>query len=411
MPLPKNELDAFVAAWDAGDRDAVSRTAAELGVVFDEATIEKLSRLLERGNGRRDSFLLQIGDVLHAVEEAALGEAGIAVRHGGGEKLSPGKTTVCLAVKTDDARVVVGIGSCFADGPSPGRVWKSLSPWQKNLARNKQKLEEWVAEAAGDRAPVALTAAPAPKKSGESGASLLADVLRKPDDDEPRLVYADWLTAQGDPRGELITIQCEIAAAPGDEREQALVDRERVLLEQHGKAFGRDVSQVASLWEFRRGFVAEMTSTTSSFVNQGAALLEREPVEKLVVYKPSGSGLAALGGAAHLAKLRSITLYETFYIMNKKDVPNVRTFLASPHLGRLRSIDLSISLYRGGEGYEDLFDGISWPDVESLALRVELPKVNLAAMQLPRLKEMKVIGLATAKKEELRAAYPHATVT
>src|SRR5437870_4489039 len=35
------------------------------------------------------------------------------------------------------------------------------------------------------------------------GASLLAAVLAAPDDPAPRLVFADWLTEQGDPWGEL----------------------------------------------------------------------------------------------------------------------------------------------------------------------------------------------------------------
>ncbi|MBL8950491.1 MAG: TIGR02996 domain-containing protein [Myxococcaceae bacterium] len=39
---------------------------------------------------------------------------------------------------------------------------------------------------------------------------LLDAVLAAPDDDGPRLVYADWLNARGDPRGELIVLQCAL---------------------------------------------------------------------------------------------------------------------------------------------------------------------------------------------------------
>ena len=38
-------------------------------------------------------------------------------------------------------------------------------------------------------------------------AQLLAAIIEDPDDDAPRLVYADWLQAQGDPRGELMQLQ------------------------------------------------------------------------------------------------------------------------------------------------------------------------------------------------------------
>jgi len=39
-------------------------------------------------------------------------------------------------------------------------------------------------------------------------AALLEEIRARPDDDAPRLVYADWLTQRGDPHGELIMRQC-----------------------------------------------------------------------------------------------------------------------------------------------------------------------------------------------------------
>src|SRR5262249_28074934 len=40
----------------------------------------------------------------------------------------------------------------------------------------------------------------------------LADILERPDDDVPRLVYADWLEEHGQPeRAEFIRVQCQIA--------------------------------------------------------------------------------------------------------------------------------------------------------------------------------------------------------
>ena len=37
---------------------------------------------------------------------------------------------------------------------------------------------------------------------------LLEAICAEPDRDEPRIVYADWLEQQGDPRGEFIHAQC-----------------------------------------------------------------------------------------------------------------------------------------------------------------------------------------------------------
>ncbi|MDX2010616.1 MAG: TIGR02996 domain-containing protein [Myxococcaceae bacterium] len=37
-------------------------------------------------------------------------------------------------------------------------------------------------------------------------------MLKAPWDDAPRLVYADWLSEQDDPRGEFIVVQCRLAS-------------------------------------------------------------------------------------------------------------------------------------------------------------------------------------------------------
>ena len=69
--------------------------------------------------------------------------------------------------------------------------------------------------------------------------AFLADIVEHPDDDAPRLVYADWLEDHGDPeRAEFIRTQCElepirdryeIARAP------ELHSREEELLRKHRK--------------------------------------------------------------------------------------------------------------------------------------------------------------------------------
>jgi uncharacterized protein (TIGR02996 family) len=46
-------------------------------------------------------------------------------------------------------------------------------------------------------------------------ADLLATIAADPDDEAPRLVYADWLIARGDRRGELIALDHRERTAPG----------------------------------------------------------------------------------------------------------------------------------------------------------------------------------------------------
>ena len=40
--------------------------------------------------------------------------------------------------------------------------------------------------------------------------AFLAAILATPDDDSPRLIYADWLEERGDPRGELLRVECRL---------------------------------------------------------------------------------------------------------------------------------------------------------------------------------------------------------
>src|SRR5262245_25219775 len=68
--------------------------------------------------------------------------------------------------------------------------------------------------------------------------AFLAAVIANPDDDAPRLIYADWLDENGDSeRAELIRLQCQLAIGwdrivsldgdPESEREQALLKKNR----------------------------------------------------------------------------------------------------------------------------------------------------------------------------------------
>ena len=51
------------------------------------------------------------------------------------------------------------------------------------------------------------------------GEGLLAAIIAEPDDDVPRLIYADWLDEQGDAtRAEFIRVQVELFRLPGAEQ-------------------------------------------------------------------------------------------------------------------------------------------------------------------------------------------------
>jgi len=88
--------------------------------------------------------------------------------------------------------------------------------------------------------------------------SLLAAVYESRDDDAPRLVYADWLTDQGDPRGEFIQIQCRLACLAKDDPERPAPERrEAELLAAHETTWRQELPEVPGfVWgPCRRSFV------------------------------------------------------------------------------------------------------------------------------------------------------------
>jgi uncharacterized protein (TIGR02996 family) len=127
----------------------------------------------------------------------------------------------------------------------------------------------------------------------EMDPTLLAAVLAAPDDDEPRLVLADWLTDRGDPRGEFIQIQCTLKrslvgvagrAMPlrylsaGTEE---LADRERVLLARYGAAWAEREAPELTRREWRRGFVEGGVVRAAKV--PALASLTRTPLRKIKV--------------------------------------------------------------------------------------------------------------------------------
>jgi uncharacterized protein (TIGR02996 family) len=80
--------------------------------------------------------------------------------------------------------------------------------------------------------------------------ALLRAICDDPDDDGVRLVYADWLEERGGPddlaRAEFIRVQVALARmADDDPARPGLLVRERLLLNEHGRQWDKDVGGLA----------------------------------------------------------------------------------------------------------------------------------------------------------------------
>jgi uncharacterized protein (TIGR02996 family) len=144
---------------------------------------------------------------------------------------------------------------------------------QRGVRRLVDKLQKQFPAVADDEEARALLAllpatptSPAPARAGDDrGAELLAAIYAHPDDDDARLVYADWLLEQNDPRGEFINLQFRRhrgeTLTPADEK------REAQLLKKHLKEWLGPLHPVtANDRHFARGFLERCT-----FVPRGAA--------------------------------------------------------------------------------------------------------------------------------------------
>ena len=113
----------------------------------------------------------------------------------------------------------------------------------------------------------------------------LRTICEAPDDDLPRLIFADWLDEHGDPRGEFIRLQIELARGPSAAGASALEERERQLLFQHRSAW---LHRLDPEWRgdavFERGFIAEVTVGALEFIRNADRWLRYQPILKVALY-------------------------------------------------------------------------------------------------------------------------------
>lgn len=214
---------------------------------------------------------------------------------------------------------------------------------------------------------------------------LHAAVLASPEDDAPRLAYADEIEAREPARAELIRIQCELATlSPASPRSVPLRLRERALVDKHHAKWMKPLKPTAVYAWLRRGFFHEVRVHGKKVVDGGGSIFEREPVRALWSRDIGNRVVGAFAAMPELARLHKLSLPEC-----KLDAKGLSTLLASPHLTRLRTLGLAYNSLRGAAAMESLvrWDGIG--TLEELALNAnprlgEADLIPLLASERPR---------------------------
>jgi uncharacterized protein (TIGR02996 family) len=195
--------------------------------------------------------------------------------------------------------------------------------------------------------------------------AFMADIVANPDDDTPRLVYADWLEDNGDPeRAAFIRAQCRLAAMGRYELERYDLEGELdALLKKNARRWLKPLAKITSNVEFRRGFPHRFALPAAKFVEKGEEVFSAAPtlceyrvlkpkeawdemlacpaLEKVTSFDAGHQPgitiprVQALAGAKRLRNLRDLNLSDTA-------LGRCITELAgSPHLGRVEKLNVS----------------------------------------------------------------------
>ncbi len=171
-------------------------------------------------------------------------------------------------------------------------------------------------------------------------------VVQAPEDDAPRIAYAEAIASTDPDRAELIRLQVALARwrraheDPPERLDASL--RARILLDRHQPAWEADVRPLVAGCAFLRGFVELVELDAGRFLATAPELYRRAPILHLVLtgVKPVAAELFA---SPRLARIASLTL-----LRNRLDDTDVEELARSPHLGRLRWLDLGLNSVGAG---------------------------------------------------------------
>lgn len=168
--------------------------------------------------------------------------------------------------------------------------------------------------------------------------ALLHAIAARPEEDTPRLMYADWLEENGEPeRADFVRTQV-LLARPGlpPAEKYPLVKRNVFYLTTGVRHWKDQLPHVGGIeWgDFNRGLIEEVQASDETPLLTHAADIFAVPgvhilrLSRLI-------GWLALAGIPELERLRALRM-----VSARAAAPHLRTLLASAHLRNLKVLDL-----------------------------------------------------------------------
>lgn len=169
----------------------------------------------------------------------------------------------------------------------------------------------------------------------------LRAILERPDDDVPRLLYADWLEKNGDPRGEFIHLQYKLRRLSEDDEQRRTVEaRQQQLLNAHQAKWLGPLAAFAGKelsWQFRYGFVEAGELPVRVFLDHAEVIFRHAPLRAIRLFFLYGPG-------SMLEETRKVSpeIYaEQLEWLKSAGGATIEELVACRHLARLKRLDLN----------------------------------------------------------------------
>jgi uncharacterized protein (TIGR02996 family) len=225
--------------------------------------------------------------------------------------------------------------------------------------------------------------------------AFVEQVRLHPHDDMPRLIYADYLDDAGDPQGELIRVQVELASLPtDDERRVALAARETELLDEYGETWLAPLRELGATGvttrSFHRGLIERVRIDASRFLHTGDELCEIAPALATIELREVAATPAADDLAAcHMpAQISAVDLSA-----NRLGPEHMATLRHAPWLAQIAVFNLQFNALRD-EGVQQLVQA-EMPALRELLLGINQigPPGALALAHWPTLAHVEQLSL------------------
>ncbi|MBI1829849.1 MAG: TIGR02996 domain-containing protein [Planctomycetes bacterium] len=164
--------------------------------------------------------------------------------------------------------------------------------------------------------------------------AFLQPILDNPDDDLPRLVFADWLEERGDPRGHFIRLQCQRAKLTRyDPGWKDLLSQESALLKRFEKDWSMPILRHVDEVQYRRGFVEQVRVSASKLLRNADRLFRAAPIRS--VRLEHADRLSEIAASPWLARIAEFDLSHT-----PLGAKSLQVLFSSEHCRSLRHIRL-----------------------------------------------------------------------